>query len=232
MFGNILIFNRRKVAQYSALILGKSVVDFTNSDKESTDSTNALLECSNFEKRLQKREDYVDFIGNPHDISIQEVPISSIIRVSGEIYIPEEFDMIYLINEYKSLLLSSMDYKDTDEKELISTVFNNSKIKIPVFCELGSSCDYWMGIGKISHDDLLIDYNSLEDYEGTEVTILARLESRKYQKGKASQVYDIYKDFLGLNRALRKQIKTEDKTFEKIEVEEDYLGLELLAVYS
>ncbi len=232
MFGNILIYNRKKVAQYSALILGKSVVDFTNSDKDSIDSTNAILECSNFEKLLQKREDYVDFIGNPQDISIQEVPISSIIRVSGEIYIPEEFDMIYLINEYKSILLSSMDYKDTDERELISTVFNNSKIKIPVYCELGSSCDYWMGIGKISLDDLLIDYNSLEDYEGTEVTILARLESRKYQKDKPAQVYDIYKDFLGLNRALRKQIKTEDKTFEQIVVEEDYLGLELLAVYS
>ena len=157
--------------------------------------------------------------------------ISSIIRVSGEIYIPEQFDIIHLIGDYKSLLLSSVEYKDDDEKTMLKTMFDKSTMRIPIYCELGSACDYWMGIGKISPKDLLIEYNDLEDYEGTDVTILARLESRKYYKDKPIPVYDIYKDFLGLNRALRKEIKTSNKSFESIEVEEDFLALELLAIY-
>ncbi|HIV19488.1 MAG TPA: hypothetical protein IAC82_09340, partial [Candidatus Merdivicinus intestinigallinarum] len=100
------------------------------------------------------------------------------------------------------------------------------------FCELGSECDYWLGIGKVSPDNLLIDYNDLEDYEGKELTILAKLESRKYYKDTPLPVFDIYKDFLGLNRALRKQItSTKKQEFESIDIEEDYLGLEFLAIY-
>ena len=73
-----------------------------------------------------------------------------------------------------------------------------------------------MGIGKVSQEDMLIDYNELEDYEGKELTIIARLESRKYYRDKPLPVFDIYKDFLGLNRALRKQIASEKKQeFEK-----------------
>lgn len=232
MFGNILLFNQKKVEQYSALIIGKDQKTENDNHESQDKSVNALLKCAKFEELLQKRDDYVDFVGGSQNMSIQDVRISSIIRVTGEIYIPEQFDMIHLIDEYKPLLLSSMDCKGTEERELLNAVFSNSNMKIPIYCELGSSCDYWMGIGKISHDDLLIDYNDLEDYEGTEVTIIARLESRKYHKDKPLPVYDIYKDFLGLNRALRKHITTDKKQeFEKIEVEEDYLALELLAVY-
>ena len=96
----------------------------------------------------------------------------------------------------------------------------------------GGDCDYWMGIGKVSQEDMLIDYNELEDYEGKELTIIARLESRKYYRDKQLTVCDINKDFVGLNRALRKQIASEKKQeFESIDVNEDYIGLELLAIY-
>ena len=60
----------------------------------------------------------------------------------------------------------------------------------------------------------------------------AKIESRKFFKDKPLPVFDIYKDFLGLNRALRKQI-TQDRSdeFASIDIDEDYLGLELLAIY-
>lgn len=78
----------------------------------------------------------------------------------------------------------------------------------------------------------MIEYNELEDYEGKEVIIIAKLESRKFYKDKPLSVFDIYKDFLRFNRTLRKQITTNQKQeFESIDVEEDYLGLELLAIY-
>lgn len=215
-----------------ALISGKSYVSSDERGRNKNKAVNALLICSEFEKQLKNRDDYFDFVGDSHNISIQDVSIASIIRVSGEIYVPEEFDMIHLIDEYKDVVFSNMDYNDNEERDLLNTVFEKSKMRIPIYCELGSSCDYWLGIGKISHENLLVDYNRLEDYEGTEVTIIARLESRKYYKDKPIQIYDIYKDFLGLNRALRKQISTKNEQgFESISVKEDYLALELLAVY-
>ena len=196
-------------------------------------ATNYLLECATFEKLLQQRDDYFDYVDDNQDVSIKDVRISSIIRVSGEIYVPEQFDMIHLISEYKSLILDGIGYEDRGERELVKSVLGNSKMRIPIYCELSSDCDYWMGIGKVAPENLLIDYNELEDYEGKEMTIIARLESRKYYKDKPLSVFDIYKDFLGLNRTLRKQIVSSNKQeFESIDVEEDYLGLELLAIYA
>lgn len=234
MFGNLLYYNKKKVDQYSALIQGgkfESVISDRCEDENKAISY--LLECTTFEKLLQQRDDYIDYVGENQEISINDVRISSIIRATGEIYIPEQFDMVHLFDEYKSFFLEGMDYKDCEERELIKTVFANSKMRIPIYCELGGDCDYWLGIGKAIPDNLLIDYNELEDYEGKELTIIARLESRKYYKDKPLPVFDIYKDFLGLNRALRKQIVSEKKQeFESIDIEEDYLGLELLAIYS
>lgn len=233
MFGDLIYFNKKKVDQYSALILGKNI-ETRVIDKDNIEdiSANYLLECSNFEKLLQRRDDFIDYVDDNQGISIKDVRISSIIKVTGEIYIPEQFDMIHLIDQYKDMIVSQVDYEDNNQRELINSVLKKSKVKIPIFCELGGDCDYWMGIGKVSQEDMLIDYNELEDYEGKELTIIARLESRKYYRDKPLPVFDIYKDFLGLNRALRKQIASEKKQeFESIDVNEDYIGLELLAIY-
>lgn len=233
MFGDLIYFNKKKVDQYSALILGKNIeTRVTDKDNIEDISANYLLECSNFEKLLQRRDDFIDYVDDNQGISIKDVRISSIIKVTGEIYIPEQFDMIHLIDQYKDMIVSQVDYEDNNQRELINSVLKKPKVKIPIFCELGGDCDYWMGIGKVSQEDMLIDYNELEDYEGKELTIIARLESRKYYRDKPLPVFDIYKDFLGLNRALRKQIASEKKQeFESIDVNEDYIGLELLAIY-
>ena len=233
MYGNLIYYNKKKIDQYSTLITGRNVE--RKEDKADTlvnQVSDYLLECSEFEKILQQREDYIDFVEGKQDITITEVKMSSIIRVTGEIYVPEQFDMIHLIEEYKPQILSGIDCKDDGERELLNHVFNNSKMRIPIFCELGSECDYWLGIGKVSPENMLIEYNELEDYEGIELTIIAKIESRKFFKDKPLPVFDIYKDFLGLNRALRKQI-TQDRSdeFASIDIEEDYLGLELLAIY-
>lgn len=232
MFGNLIYYNKKKIDQYATLIQGTSTKEETFESAHKDNATDYLLECSKFELLLQQRDDYIDFVDNDSNITIKDARISSIIRAPGEIYIPEQFDMIHLIEQYKSLLLSQAEYKDAEERALINAIFNNSKIRIPVYCELGAECDFWMGIGKISPDDLLIDYNELEEQEGKTFTILAKLEARKYYKEKPLPVFNIYKDFLGLNRALRKQISSSKKQeFENIDVEEDYLALEILAIY-
>lgn len=233
MFGNLIYYNKKKVDQYSTLVQGEPIrAEESIPVSHNSKATNFLLECSKFEALLRQRDDYVDFIDSGSDTTINDVRASSIIRVSGEIYIPEQFDMIQLIEQYKPLLLSQVECKDAEERALLNAVFGNSKVRIPVYCELDGECDYWMGIGKISPDDLLIEYNELEEQEGKTFTILAKLEARKYYRGKPLPVFDIYKDFLGLNRALRKQLVSSQKQdFESIEVEEDYLALEILAIY-
>ena len=233
MFGELIYYNKKKIEQYMALIEGKA----TKFKQENTFESNNrqldyLLECGRFELLLKGRDDYYDFVDDNFGINIKDVKIGSIIRVRGEIFVPEEFDMVPIIDKYKPLLLSSVECKDAEERQLLNLVFHGSKMKVPIFCELGSDCDYWLGIGKVSPDDLLVDYNDLEDYEGKEVTIIAKLEARKFCKDIPLKVFDIYKDFLGLNRAFRKEMKTgSGQEFESIEVKEDYLALELLAIY-
>lgn len=233
MFGNLIYYNKKKVDQYSTLILGElGKVNEIDIVTGSDNATNYLLECRKFESLLRQRDDYFDFTDGDPDLTITDVRTSSIVRITGEIYVPEQFDMIHLLDQYRPLLLSQVPCKDAEERVLLDTVFNNSKMRIPIYCELGAECDFWMGIGKISPDDLLIEYSDLEEQEGKEFTILAKLEARKYYRGKPLPVFDLYKDFLGFNRALRKQLAT-SKTheFESIDVEEDYLSLEILAIY-
>ena len=233
MFENLIYFNKKKIDQYSTLIRGKKAeINIKENDSDENKISTYLLECFEFEKLLKDREDYIDFVDETPDLSIKEIRISSIIRVTGEVYVPEQFDMIQLIDEYKPYIMAGIDCKDQKERTMINRVIENSKIRIPIFCELGSECDYWLGIGKALPENLMVGYNELEDLEGKEVTIIARLESRKYFRDKPLPVFDIYKDFLGLNRALRKEIASKKKEeFESIDVEEDYLGLELLAIY-
>lgn len=229
MFRSLLYFNKKKIDQYSTYMLGKKVgVKESEGDLEA----NYLLECERFEKLLQERDDYIDFTNGNQDVRIKNVRISSVIKVTAEIYIPEQFDMVQLIDMYKYCVLEGTDYRKNEEQEFLGMALKNSKMKIPVFCELGSDCDYWMGIGKAAQENLLVHYEELEDHEGKEVTLIAKLESRKYYIDKPLVVFDIYKDFFGFNREMRKQLDTKTKEgFESIDVKEDYLGLELLVVY-
>lgn len=233
MFANLIYYDKSRVDKYMALIMKKAIVHAEDVQEDvQSKMANYLLECSQFETLLKNRDDYFDFVEGDSEVGIKDVRIASIIKVTGEIYVPESFDMVHLIDEYKTQILASVECKDDDERAILNAVFNSSKIKIPIFCELGEECDYWLGIGKASQDNLLIDYNELEDLEGREVTIIAKIETKKYYKDNPLKVFDIYKDFLGLNRALRKQIVNQkSEEYESIEIEEDYLGLELLAIY-
>ena len=63
MFGNLIYYNKKKIDQYSTLITGRNVE--RKEDKADTlvnQVSDYLLECSEFEKILQQREDYIDFV--------------------------------------------------------------------------------------------------------------------------------------------------------------------------
>lgn len=107
MFGNLIYFNRAKIEQYAMLMQGKSKDILTNLTVGDNDRTDFLLACSKFEELLKGREDYYDFVDTDPEVTIKDVKISSIVKVKGEVYIPEQFDMIHLIEEYKDQLLNA-----------------------------------------------------------------------------------------------------------------------------
>lgn len=121
MSENLIYYNKEKVDHYSTLILGHTA-EWESAEKIDNDNkaSNYLLECAKFEEILQQRDDYFDFTGDSQRTSIKDVRISSIIRVTGEIYVPEQFDMIHLIDEYKPYILNGIECNGIAERELLN----------------------------------------------------------------------------------------------------------------
>ena len=92
MFANLIYYDKNKVDQYMALITKKSTIAKEDTEEDLQNKrANYLLECSEFEELLKNRDDYVDFTDGDADISIKDVKIASIIKMTGEIYVPESF---------------------------------------------------------------------------------------------------------------------------------------------
>lgn len=90
MFANLIYYDKNKVDQYMALITKKSTIAKEDTEEDLQNKrANYLLECSEFEELLKNRDDYVDFTDGDADISIKDVKIASIIKMTGEIYVPE-----------------------------------------------------------------------------------------------------------------------------------------------
>ena len=124
MFANLIYYDKNKVDQYMALITKKSTIAKEDTEEDLQNKrANYLLECSEFEELLKNRDDYVDFTDGDADISIKDVKIASIIKMTGEIYVPESFDIIHLIEEYKSLILAGVECKDDDERAILKCLF-------------------------------------------------------------------------------------------------------------
>lgn len=72
----------------------------------------------------------------------------------------------------------------------------------------------------------------LEDFEDEEVTIVAKVLTRKEVKNNPIIVFDVMKDLFSLNRAMRRQMDDQEiEGIESIKSEEDMVTLEVLAIY-
>ena len=114
-----------------------------------------------------------------------------------------------------------------DESEEFAALIENKSPKIPLMVELDGD----LLCSKIEIDNLKIDYVELEDYENIEVTILARMiANNKINKNKA--IYDPLKDYITLNRQLRRQFANE-RPEELVEIfaDDDYYSIEIIAMY-
>lgn len=249
MFGKLIYFDKDTINDYKAIIQGKpnfeigeysisngkgisADLKILEADAKSNKSYTAkklessLYDCAEFEKMLCGRDDFCDFTISA-DYDVLRVSSRSIIKANGIIEIPEEFDMVKLIEKFKPSLMDAEQYENLEDsgRVALESIFGEAQAtKIPVVFDL----DGQVLCGKLNQHNLLIDYEELSEIDD-EVTILARIVSSMVQKTKP--YYDPLKDFMKMNRMMRRSLDAKDNQFKPIYADADYRTVEILAIY-
>lgn len=171
-------------------------------------------------------EDYFDFITNEDSYDVCSVPAMKIFRMSGNISIPEEFDLFNLVESFMPLLLESMPIKNESEQEIANTFLGKAKADIPIVLETPDAAI----VGKLNSKYLLEEYTSLEEYEDQEVTILCKVIGVSHQARVV--IFNPLKDFIKLNRTMRRSSSFENcQGVEPIVVDGPVVKVEFIAIY-
>ena len=185
-----------------------------------------LYDCAQFEKALIGRDDFYDFtVSSNYDIST--VPTRSIIKMDGFIEIPEDFDLVKMIEIFKPFIIESNKFQKMEEtnKMALTTILDSANAtKIPLVFEGENT----LFCSRILQDNMMISYEDISEIDNS-VTVLGRITSSFVDKSKP--YYDPLKDFLFLNRRMRKSIGNRGQEFNPIYVDEQYRMIEVLAIY-
>jgi len=254
MFRTLVYFDAKKIAEYKSLIKGEKTVTFKNIKVSSEKSgkvdfqvfsggaggksemdgeilSNYLLDCKEFENSLKDMDDYFDFIQDPN-FDIETISRSSIIRFNGTFERPPEFDMLDLINQFKPILVKSVDTSSDEEEQMLSLFLGKESTKVPIFIENDEEFSGRLGFSKINSNYLCCDMDSLDDFENEDVTIIAKIISKRDIMDKPVVVYDVMKDLFSMSRAIRRQFNNNPmEGINNISINEDFMILEVLAIY-
>lgn len=249
MFGKIIYYDKKAVAEYKSVISGKPNLEIeeydvsndkgiiadlklVSADVKASKSYKAkvqesdLYDCDLFEKMLIGRDDYFDFtISSDYDITT--VPNRSIIKMDGYIEIPEDFDMMKVIDAFKPFILNMNQFQDMEEasRMALQTFLGSANAaKIPLVFEGEDT----LFCSKIFQENMTISYEELSEIDEN-ITILARVTSQFVSSTKP--YYDPLKDFMALNRMMRKSMGDRGKEFSPIYVDDQYRMVEVLAIY-
>lgn len=188
------------------------------------------FDLDHFENALEKLagEDYFDFVMNS-DYNIFSIPPMRLIRLCCPFTIPEQFDIYNLIAQYKPIFLNSMGLEDeeTQEREIIQAFFDNASADIPIVADFG---DIQIS-AKLNVNNLLEDYTDLEEYDEQSVYMLCKVIGVT-NKDKV-QIFDPLKDFIHLNRSMRRQqgMSSKESNFEEIVIDGPVMKVEVIAMY-
>ena len=136
--------------------------------------------------------------------------------------------MVQSVEDFKSLIMSYLDSEeiDKDDKEVVQNILENAKTsKIPLVMDN----DEYVFSSKINKENLISEIMDLEEFEDEEVTILARLASGVISENKP--YYDPLKDYISLNRAMRKNIGDLGDEFKPFKLDRKYRKIDVLAIY-
>lgn len=250
MFRSFIYLDKVRLYEYKKLIDGGYISPKTISQKQTkTASTNLkranlsfsrekditteyetdpFWDYDQFELSLTELEgeDYFDFISNGDSYDVISIPSMKIIRMAGNLLIPEEFDVFNLIDTFKSLFIGSIPTKNDSEQELLNTFLGNTKADIPVVMET----DDVAIVGKLNTAYLLEEYTALEDYEEQEVFVLCKVVGVSRQQHVT--IFNPLKDFIRLNRTMRRSGNFKEGVgLDPIIVDGPVVKVEFIAIY-
>ena len=162
------------------------------------------------------------------EFDIQTIGRGSIIKFNGFMFVPQEFDITQTIEKFKPFLMDSISSEIVDETEqkVFKIFFESTDTKIPIILELEDA----LMCSKLISSNMLIEYEDLEEFEELEITIVARVTSTPLV-GKNKPFYDPLKDFMKLNRSLRRSISERTEGLYEIYADQDYKTIEVIAIY-
>lgn len=173
-------------------------------------------------------EDYFDFVMNGEEYSFKTLPQMKIIRLQNSLIIPESFDIVAIIQQFKGVIFEQMEIEKNEDMQLMKSLFDNTSADIPILIQEDDITIF----SKLNSKYLNVEYTDIENLSEDEVYILCRVIGVNAKEKVV--VYDPLKDFVKLSRAIRRTIKADDNEIglEKIAVSGPVLKVEIIAIYN
>lgn len=219
--------SKKKTAGFSAGLngLGLNGAMETRIDGEfekdvSFDYDHFELDISNFDG-----EDYFDCVLNDYDLTT--IPAMKLFRICSSFEIPEAFDAVTLIEQFKPMLIGQIEPQSVGEQAAIEGFLGNASADIPFVVYL----DDITISGKLNAKYLCEDYSSLEEYTDQDAYMLCKVVGMIRKD--VVEIFDPLKDFIRLPRSMRRQMDTDDGSIgiDKIFVEGPVIKVEVIAIY-
>ena len=220
--------SRKKTAGFAASLNGFGVNGTTETNIDGEFEKDISFDYDQFELDISNLdgEDYFDFVlYDEYDLT--SVPAMKLIRICCGFEIPEAFDAINLVEQFRPMLMGQIETKSAGEQEALQGILGNASADIPFIVEL----DEVTISGKLNAKYLYEDYASLEDYADQDVYMLCKVVGMVRKD--IVEIFDPLKDFIRLPRAMRRQMSTDDTSLgiDKISVEGPVLKVEVIAIY-
>ncbi|MEE1255507.1 MAG: hypothetical protein UHN47_03180 [Lachnospiraceae bacterium] len=250
MFGNVVYYDKKKIDEYKSVIKGQKNLEVeeyevsndkgvqidlkafgadskANKTYKAKVQESLLYNCDEFEKMLVGRDDFFDFTQSS-DYDLTTMSRGYIIKFDGYVKVPQEFDYTQTIDKFKPMIVAAMvdDSMDKSEQAALKVFLETSDTKIPVLIDL----DEQLMCSKLISNNMLVKYEEMEEYEELEVTIIARITSSNMISLKKA-FYDPLKDFMTLNRVMRRSMNGRTEGLNEIFADKDYRTIEILAIY-
>jgi hypothetical protein len=221
--------SQRKSKGFSAEWNGIGVNGGTETSIDSEFEKDVSFDYDRFECDLSKLEgeDYFDFVLNGEDYDITSIPAMKLIRICNGFEIPEQFDLVNLIDQFKPMLMGQIETKTVSEQEALEVFLGKASADIPIIVE----CDGVTISGKLCTQNLHEEYSNLEDYADQDVYMLCKVVG--IVKKSSVEVFDPLKDFIKLPRTMRRQMAQSGNSvgIDKITIEGPVLKVEVIAIY-
>ena len=219
--------SKKKTAGFTAGLNGFGLNGATETSIDGEFEKDVSFDYDHFELDISRLdgEDYFDSVLNDYDLTT--IPAMKLLRICSSFEIPEAFDAVNLIEQFRPMLMGQIETKSSGEQEALQGILGKASADIPFVIEL----DEITISGKLNAKHLCEDYSNLEEYADQEVYMLCKVVGMVRKD--MVEIFDPLKDFIRLPRAMRRQMNTDGNSvgLETISVEGPVLKVEVIAIY-